>query len=155
MHWPSPSAFATWDQSPCGHALFLLFPLALPPVWVCVWCSLPPQALPMLFSQTDLLSGTSWKLQIQFSRSKQGEAGLACQKTELTNCWCAKINVDRLTWIPGYFPTQPECCFTDQNAKISPVSVYVCIFILAAQIQCDEQWCHFPTPEMCSAKHQT
>lgn len=119
MHWPFPSAFATWDQSPCGHALFLLFPLALPPVWVCVWCSLPPQALPILFSQTDLLSGTSWKLQIPFSRSKHGEAGLACQKTELTN-WCAKISVDRPTWIPGYFPIQTECCFTDQNAKKDP-----------------------------------
>lgn len=125
MLWPFPSAFATWDQSPCSHALFLLFPLALPPVWVCVWCSLPPQALPMLFSQTDLLSGTSWKLQIHFSRSKHGEAGLACQKTELTN-WCAKISVDRPTWIPGYFPIQTECCFTDQNAKkIHSVCLYL------------------------------
>lgn len=113
-------------KAPAAMLSFCFFPLALPPVWVCVWCSLPPQALPMLFSQTDLLSGTSWKPQIPFSRSKHGEAGLACQKTELTNCWCAKISVDRPTWIPGHFPIQTECCFTDQKAKtIHSVCLYL------------------------------
>lgn len=144
MYWPFPSAFATWDQSPYGHALLLLFPLALSPEWVCVWCSLPPQALPMLLSQTDLLSGMSWKLQIHFLRSKQGEPGLACQKAELKNCWCVKISMDRPTWIPGFLPIEPECCFTDQLLRCS--TQFPCIFMLAAQ----RRWCHFLTPEMCS-----
>lgn len=72
-----------------------------------------------------------WKLQIHFSRSKQGELGLACQKAELRNCWCVKISMDRPTWIPGLLPIEPACCFTDQLLRCS--TPFPCIFILAAE----------------------
>lgn len=151
MYWPFPSAFATWDQSPYGHALLLLFPLALSPEWVCVWCSLPPQALPMLLSQTDLLSAMSWKLQIHFLRSKQGEPGLACQKAELKNCWCVKISMDRPTWIPGFLPIEAECCIFRSIAKMfHPVSLSLHAGCSKMDVQQDERWCHFLTPEICS-----
>jgi len=48
-----------------------------------------------------------------------GKPVLACQKAELTNCWCVKISVDRPTWIPGFIPIDPECSFTDLHAGCS------------------------------------